>query len=265
MLTFFPNEQFSFTQSSPKTLKLIDMKKTKSHYIYSTLCFTFVYCFSAAQADTLIEFDFGTETPDESGETLSASTIISGATGSSISNGASSGVVDVISDVNTGLAIPGGTAASFPLLGASGYTTSFSSSHYFEFTLTPDSNFQFDLTSIDFDVASAGGGTREYRVEYSFDGFASSTVAGSGVAPNPGGGLHAFSNISYALNDESGEVTTSTITFRFLGATPSAAGQIRFDNISVQGTISAIPEPSTYALIGGVIALGLSVLIRKRK
>ena len=59
-----------------------------------------------------------------------------------------------------------------------------------------------------------------------------------------------------------GGIGLRLIAFTNNGAGPITSGQMTFDNFSV--TPSAIPEPSTYAALAGVLALGLVAWRRRR-
>lgn len=219
-----------------------------------------------AGADVLVQYSFGTDNgSDQSGETLAPTTLHAQATAPSIT--ASAGVtVQGISDVDTGLGISNshssGPAAAFPVMAASGYSTSVASDRYFQFTLTPQPGYQFDLTNITFDVASGGSSARPYEVRYSFDNFATNSFAADGSAAATVSGNMAFRHITATLSDQIAltNTTTSTVTFRFFGATTATNLEIRYDNITVNGTVSPIPEPGTLALL----AAGGLLLLRRR-
>jgi hypothetical protein len=116
-------------------------------------------------------------------------------------------------------------------------------------------------------IITAGGGVQV---------FSNGAVVGEGIAAVPGNGaflldLQVLNNVgSLYVNGSviATEMNFSTITpavislVGFLGggegASPSNL-QVRFDDFAV----STIPEPSTYALIGGLVVLG-AALLRKR-
>lgn len=195
------------------------------------------------------------------GATVTASTVATDANASSLT---SSGI-DFVEAFSTGATIVnnGSAAATNPLIRARGFSTTFSSSQYFEFSVTPGSGFQFDLDTIIFDFAPGGNSQRDFQVQYSFDGFSTAgIVAGSG-----GGNVsNSYDRYTFNLQDEDAgnNTTISGVTFRVLAATPSTSNDIRFDNISVNGTVSTIPEPSTLL---GLLALAFSscLIVRKRR
>lgn len=112
----------------------------------------------------------------------------------------------------------------------------------------------FDTTDVMLRI-SYNGGTNTFTSGYSFDngttfydygtGAAMNTSAWA-VAPTTGFGLRFYGAL-YGDGSPIGPIATS--------------GQMYMDNLSV----SAVPEPSTYAAIAGLGALGLALWRRRRK
>jgi hypothetical protein len=143
---------------------------------------------------------------------------------------------------------------------------------YFQFSLTAPAGSDVDLTTLTFDIARGGGGTpRGFFIRTSLDNFAS-TLAVTGtpaftanavnaigndvttVRPNytaASADLSAFQNIQ----DQPG----GTLTFRVYTYAPAAGNSLDFDNITINGNASNVPEPASLALIG----LGGLVLARR--
>ncbi|MFA6959126.1 MAG: PEP-CTERM sorting domain-containing protein [Opitutaceae bacterium] len=57
----------------------------------------------------------------------------------------------------------------------------------------------------------------------------------------------------------------SSFTLRMTYTSSNAQGSQAFDNLQLTGTASAVPEPSTFALLGGVAALGLALVSRRKR
>lgn len=116
--------------------------------------------------------------------------------------------------------------------------------------------FQFDSFSTNTAVQTGG------VLSFALDGGSSSTSWDTGNSSVTFGSAYAASD-EYTL-DVSG---VSVIDIAFTFASTETAGfalsnRAYFDNIAVGG---AVPEPSAYALIGGLLALSFSVARRRRK
>jgi hypothetical protein len=133
---------------------------------------------------------------------------------------------------------------------------------YAEFAVTVDSGYQLDLTSIQV-FSYSQNRDRTLGVFYSLDGFA--TSLGDVVIENSlTGGLDT---ITLADNG-----VTGTITFRLaIAETVGAFEQRGFGNvlgsnndIVLNGTVTAIPEPSTFMLLATSLLGPLAYTSRKR-
>ena len=139
-------------------------------------------------------------------------------------------------------------------MGVQGFTRTSANTNfnngYVQFRLTPQVGTTFDLTSISLDAARGGSGTRGYTVRYSFDGFSSDAGFLAGDSGNLADNTDNFRRDTFGLTDEDAglDETTSAVTFRLLGYTPSSTGAIRYDNITINGTV--VPEPSSLMLLG---------------
>ena len=153
-----------------------------------------------------------------------------------------------------------------------------SSGQYWEFSVTADAGFSFDLDTLTFDIGRAGNGTNDWAIRTSVDGFAAdveyrnqgtlgnvtgqtvnfNTFADTGMSGTSGGGEGAFTagqfdglstiTIRIAYDDRQGNSGTGSAT--------------RMDNWTVNGTVIAVPEPSSTALLG---LGGLALILRRRK
>jgi hypothetical protein len=158
---------------------------------------------------------------------------------------------------------------------ATNYAGAFVANNYFTFSITPDAGYKLDLTSITFQVASGSSSASDrafYLVTASSPaGFTSSSTVLSTDRTTTGGGaipLQAATATNTVPKDYTVDLTsftgiTTTQYFRFYLQTPTISQALTFDDIVVNGTVSAIPEPSTYASIAGVVALGL--VMRRRR
>lgn len=144
---------------------------------------------------------------------------------------------------------------------------------YFNFTLTPDAGKSFSIDSISFDAFAGTGGPSDRQFyllgskEEYFSGnvlASASTVSGSPLIPY--NSATADQNFSADLSGNSlYQNVTESVTFRIYIATPNTFQNLAFDDITVNGSVgSVIPEPSTYAFLGGLCALA-AVSIRRRR
>jgi hypothetical protein len=150
--------------------------------------------------------------------------------------------------------------------------------HYFNFGLTIDSgNVTFGPGSyVEFDSGLRHHGPTSYAIAYSTDGFASqnfiaggpavvnglSTVVGTDSPPSGGSWDWKRINTPFTV----GSLTAGdTLDFRFyLGESSDVGVNTDFthyvDNVTI---FAAVPEPSTYAIYAGALALG-AVISRRR-
>jgi hypothetical protein len=129
--------------------------------------------------------------------------------------------------------------------------------NYFEFTLTPNSGYSLTLSSVSFLSRSSPTGPTAYYFRSSADAYVSDLKSGALI--------NDFA--WYATGNQSISLTSiSATTFRlYANAASAGGGTLRIDDFTANGTVSAIPEPSTYAALLGVFALGVGFLYRRRQ
>lgn len=167
--------------------------------------------------------------------------------------------------VNTGAGSPAPEFAIKPLGG--GTTTqaaSFTNNAYLSFTLTPSGGFEADLSSLSFNLTVNNTGLRpSYYLSSSIGGF-DNPIAGT-LTTDITTGLKTFD-----LSDPAFQNLTTAVEFRLYLWSPNGGGSSGsrwgFDNITLDGTMSAVPEPSTCVLLlGGTFILGFLRLRQFRK
>ncbi|CAM3045428.1 PEP-CTERM sorting domain-containing protein [Rariglobus hedericola] len=143
------------------------------------------------------------------------------------------------------------------------------STDWLGFTINANSGYQLNLQNLSFAYAfSFNAGTAPataatYDVRSSLDNYASSiSVLTASV-----GTVNAvsWSNASIVLTDAAYQ-NLSAITFRIFlndGTNTNAVSYVRLDTVTLTGIASAVPEPSTYALMSGAAGLVLAGLRRR--
>ncbi len=164
--------------------------------------------------------------------------------------------------------------------GTDTFTGGIALTEYYEFTITPVAGYTVTLTSISFVVQRSGTGIRQYSVRSGLDGYASNLSAS--ISPSNADlsvvGGNVFQVVDTTTLAEAGstvtltsgyvELTTAT-TFRLYGFNAEASGgTFSVDSVAIFGSSavdpSAVPEPSTYAVILGGLACAAVAMRRRR-
>lgn len=192
--------------------------------------------------------------------------------------------------------VPAGSTGAFPRtyfvrshVAGSNVTDAVTNNDYLQFTITPTSGYQLDLSSISWAAAASGyaanatppnlpaAGRFESRwtARSSLDGF--TTDIGSSYKQSPttaGTGTSPYEVFTFALGSAFQNLT-STITFRlyasgsFLDSNGAATGVIgtqdqngihRLDNLIVNGEVEVIPEPAS-----AIALMAMSALLLRRR
>ena len=136
---------------------------------------------------------------------------------------------------------------------------------YFLITITPAAGYQINLTSITMDfAASYNTQPRGFGIRTSVDTFGA--AVGSVTEAANTGTASVFVNREVDLSGASLQGITGPVTLRitvFDNASVSSNSD-RFDNITVNGTATLIPEPGTTTLAAVAGALALAARRRKR-
>ncbi len=126
---------------------------------------------------------------------------------------------------------------------------------YFEFSVAAEAGFTMDLTSLTFDVARGGASApRGWVLRSSVDGYATDIATEVVATTQPN-----LSSFNVDLLTASYQDLTDA-TFRVYGYGPSTSIGLFFDNLVLNGSVQAIPEPTTLAALGA----GLPMLLLRR-
>jgi hypothetical protein len=160
-----------------------------------------------------------------------------------------------------------------------GFATAFAAGSYVTFQLTVAEGYTMSLSSITFQAAAAttGGSDRSFFLlaETNPANFTASnailSTANTTAGTLPYQAATATNTIpaDYEANLTSFAAIAGgqTVYFRFYLQTPGNSQSIAFDDIVINGTVtaSAVPEPSAYALLAGGAFLGFAVCLRRTR
>lgn len=139
----------------------------------------------------------------------------------------------------------------------SGFTGSAPGTNYFEFTLTPHAGYEVALTSFSFGSRSTGTGPLAYALRSSADGYSADLAAGTLLNDSA---WHSHAPATFTL-----DAFSTATTFRLYAWDASAAGgTLRLDDVTLDGSVAAVPEPAVSAVILALAALG-GVLAQRRR
>lgn len=168
---------------------------------------------------------------------------------------------------NTLGSLPYANVLTFISTVATSETAVVSNDRYFQFTVTPSSDQALDLAQLSFQASgnSLGGG---YAVYYSLGTSDFTRIAGDRTFR-----VQSIANLSSGADtiDLAAEGATfqdlaSPVTFRFFAWQNTASStKGYFDNIVLSGSqsVSAVPEPETYAML--VAGLGVLGMMQRRR
>lgn len=157
-------------------------------------------------------------------------------------------------------------------------TDAISGGHYWEFSIEVDDGYSLDLSSLVFDHYASSNTASGYpfdshlSVFTSVDGFAAAgdaLVTSTGtIGSNPsnsGTPILLEDDVTITLSDTRFQGLEGTTFFRIYAYdNVDANDQInRLDNVFLNGSISAIPEPSRFALLAGVLGFACGAMRRR--
>lgn len=141
---------------------------------------------------------------------------------------------------------------SSPAVADTGSWDSLTPAKYFAFTLTPLDGTQLNITGISFDYRQTTAGAANFQVDI---GASANVTAGTFIRDN------AWHSVAPTFTSVA---ATGATEFRIYGYN-GGGGSFAIDQVTVWGTMTAIPEPSTYAAMAGAATLGCAWMLRRQQ
>ncbi len=201
----------------------------------------------------------------DSGSPSGPSYSISGSTGDNIDSGA----LTLSTSVNT-TTTSGQYGFKVNEEGTPGLANSITRGYYIQFTVAASTGYDLSISSIEWNGSSSASGSDNIALLSDVKGFTDGNEIASFTNDGSTGGYDE--TISSGSFDSSYN-NLSSITFRIYGWNISGSTGTTFlrnlsgNDLVINGTTaaSAVPEPSTYALIFGAATLGFCVYRRRAK
>lgn len=146
-----------------------------------------------------------------------------------------------------------------------GWDTSMDLNNYVGFQISAEPGHELQLTDIVFRTSTVTGPparvassfTWGYRIDEG-GGFGSWVMGNTYTSADPG----FFDRLMENTWDFADFTTTGTVEFAFFGTAPSVNAQLEHSGVTVNGSVAAVPEPSSSLLIA---AVGFLCLARRRR
>jgi hypothetical protein len=141
-------------------------------------------------------------------------------------------------------------------------------SEYLSFGLQANPGYTLDVSQLTFKASRSGTGPSNISIGI-FVGGASQGVSSAFTPTNTATATTSAMGtaLTYNFADLTSIVATSLVEFRIYGwGATGSTGTLRLDELTVSGAVNltAVPEPSTYALGAGMVTF-VAVLVRRKK
>jgi len=217
-----------------------------NHHIQLFLGILFAMLTQPGYAETIISYEFtGTRSPTQIHSEVSASDF-------------SSPVFRFSTGTNTlqtadGLGLADG--------GEDDMNGAIAAQQYSTFAVTADPGYRLTLSSLAFDVGRGLRGAQDYAVRSSADSFASNIVfANQAISQTV-----ARQDVSLSGSEYDG---LSAVEFRIYFDdrlnNSASASETFLDNVTLNGTVTAVPEPTLFTMLAGGLSLWLVALRARR-
>src|SRR5262249_43499998 len=121
-------------------------------------------------------------------------------------------------------------------------TSAVNTGTYWGFTVTPNAGFRMNFTSFTFDGARGGDATpRTWYLNSSVAGFSVNSAIASADVPTV---RPTLTNFTVDLSGAQFQGLINPVEFRMYVSTPTNGQSLEFDNVTLLGTVTAVPEPT---------------------
>jgi hypothetical protein len=194
-----------------------------------------------AHAQAIVTFNFNDQSSPTA--TLTASTVASHLT---------VGTFSVSDNAFTSTNLTTGSPPDSPAVGDTGSWNASSPTKYFSFTVTPDAGYSLTITGISFDYRQTATGAANYQINIG----ANTNVASGSFSTDS-----AWHSVSSSLTLTALTNGTEVRIYGYNGG----VGSFGIDRVTLNGSVTAVPEPATYATIAALCAFGFAAFRPKRK
>ena len=181
------------------------------------------------RADTLLQYNFAGNVGNEASEP--PSTVGPNVTASSLTRGGGLGTTTTANTFSSN---------QF----ATGTALTLSNADYLSFTITPNSGWQLNLGALTFTDSRSSTGPQSFSIRTSLDSFGSETFGYSST-----GTTNVNRSFNFATLGDTYQDISSSIEIRIYGynAGGSTGRYSLVNSLTLEGTVTPVPEPSTYA------------------
>ncbi len=157
---------------------------------------------------------------------------------------------------------------------ATSVSAAISANEFATFTIKANAGYEVSFSSINVNFRRSSGGPNSFQWQYSLNGTDFSNIGSVfSYTGTESDGLAQTSITLSAISSLQSVTESTTVSFRLVMFNASSStgtwgiGRLSGNDLVIAGTVStaAIPEPSTYAAIVGVLALGGVMWQRRRK
>lgn len=218
---------------------------------------------AAAQTKTVATYNFG----EAAGSYTTSATKVNGTNGSQVSFGgfqsvqvAGGGLLALDADGKDGYNNQGYATETTSTAFRTSSTLDLGADAAFEFTMTVNEGYAFDLDNVSFlALTPNGNGPQAAALYFSLDG-TNWLQLGSDVVVGTAWATFSFTDSGDLFSGWTGEVDFRIYAWNAASAT---AQSLRLDEIYLEGAVSAVPEPGTCAML--VLGAGMTCWMSRRQ